>query len=153
MATTTFSGPIKAGTIRNTTGTTLGSDYKNVGQVVMSQSEAVTQASGATTIIIPANSQILTITLSVNVIWTGGATTLGVGTTASATAFTAADAVAGGALGLIDVTSAALSANATRVNNLADVGSTDVKLLITSTNTGDGTGYLTVTYAQNNNLA
>jgi hypothetical protein len=119
----------------------------------MSQSEAVTQASGATTIIIPANSQILTITLSVNVIWTGGATTLGVGTTASATAFTAADAVAGGALGLIDVTSAALSANATRVNNLADVGSTDVKLLITSTNTGDGTGYLTVTYAQNNNLA
>ena len=26
MGTTTFSGPIKAGTIKNTTGTTLGSD-------------------------------------------------------------------------------------------------------------------------------
>ena len=37
MATTTFSGPIKAGTIRNTTGTTLGSDIKNTGQVVMAQ--------------------------------------------------------------------------------------------------------------------
>ena len=30
MATTTFSGPIKAGTIRNTTGTTLGTDVANV---------------------------------------------------------------------------------------------------------------------------
>lgn len=34
MATTTFSGPIKAGTIKNTTGTTLGSDVKNVGFTV-----------------------------------------------------------------------------------------------------------------------
>ena len=38
MATTTFSGPIKAGTISNTTGTTLGDNVKNVGQVVMTQS-------------------------------------------------------------------------------------------------------------------
>ncbi len=37
MATSTFSGPIKAGTIKNTTGTTLGSDVANVGQVVMTQ--------------------------------------------------------------------------------------------------------------------
>ena len=38
MGTTTFSGPIKAGTIKDTTGTTLGSDIKNTGQVVMAQS-------------------------------------------------------------------------------------------------------------------
>ena len=38
MATTTFSGPIKAGTISNTTGTTVGDNVKNTGQVVMSQS-------------------------------------------------------------------------------------------------------------------
>jgi len=31
MATTTFSGPIKAGTIRNTTGTTVGTDVANAG--------------------------------------------------------------------------------------------------------------------------
>ena len=37
MGNTTFSGPIKAGTIKNTTGTTLGSDVANVGQVVMAQ--------------------------------------------------------------------------------------------------------------------
>ena len=31
MATTTFSGPIKAGTISYTTGTTVGTDVKNIG--------------------------------------------------------------------------------------------------------------------------
>ena len=41
MASTTFSGPIKAGTIANTTGTTLGDNVKNVGQVVMTQSSDV----------------------------------------------------------------------------------------------------------------
>ena len=41
MGTTTFSGPIKAGTIKETTGTTLGSDVKNTGQVVMSQQFSV----------------------------------------------------------------------------------------------------------------
>ena len=35
MATTTFSGPIKAGTIKDTTGTTVGTDKANVGFVLM----------------------------------------------------------------------------------------------------------------------
>ena len=38
MANTTFSGPILAGTIKNTTGTTVGTDVKNTGQVLMAQS-------------------------------------------------------------------------------------------------------------------
>ena len=38
MANTTFSGPILAGTIKNTIGTTVGTDVKNTGQVVMAQS-------------------------------------------------------------------------------------------------------------------
>ena len=33
MANTTFSGPILAGTIKNTTGTTVGANVKNTGQV------------------------------------------------------------------------------------------------------------------------
>ena len=41
MATTTFSGPVKAGTISNTTGTTVGTNMANVGSVLMSQTEAV----------------------------------------------------------------------------------------------------------------
>jgi hypothetical protein len=40
MATTTFSGPVKAGTISNTTGTTIGTNIANVGQVVMTQTFA-----------------------------------------------------------------------------------------------------------------
>ena len=31
MATTTFSGPVKAGTINNTTGTTVGTNVANTG--------------------------------------------------------------------------------------------------------------------------
>ena len=150
MASTTFSGPIKAGTISNTTGTTLGSNVKNVGQVVMCQSQAVTQASGTTNIVIPANSQIVAIELSVDVIWNGAASTAGIGWTGDATALTAAAAVAGGTLGIISATA---GADATRVNNWADVGTTDRRILVTSTNTGAGEGFLTVRYVQNNNLS
>ena len=70
MASTTFSGPIKAGTIANTTGTTLGDDVKNTGQVVMCQSVAVDQtATGTeTNIVLPANSQIVGAELSLSLI-------------------------------------------------------------------------------------
>ena len=64
MGTTTFSGPIKAGTIKETTGTTLGSNIKNTGQVVMAQTFSVDLSGGAvaaqvTDVVIPANSQII----------------------------------------------------------------------------------------------
>ena len=66
MGNTTFSGPIKAGTIKETTGTTLGSNIKNTGQVVMAQtfSTGTALAGGAsaanvTDVVIPANSQII----------------------------------------------------------------------------------------------
>ena len=70
MGTTTFSGPVKAGTISNTTGTTLGKDVKNTGQVTMAQTfstgtslSAGASAANATTVVIPANSQIIDIVL------------------------------------------------------------------------------------------
>ena len=152
MASTTFSGPIKAGTISNTTGTTLGDDVKNTGQVVMCQSVAVTQAatSTETDIVIPANSQIVAAELSVTAIWSGGASTTGLGFVGNATALTAAGAVAGGTLGIVSITA---GANAARVANYADVGTSDVRILLTNTNTGTGTGFLTVRYIQNNNLS
>ena len=64
MANTTFSGPILAGTIKNTTGTTVGTNMKNTGQVVMAQSFAIDLSGGAiaaqaSNVIIPANSQII----------------------------------------------------------------------------------------------
>ena len=150
MGTTTFSGPIKAGVIKETTGTTLGSDVKNTGQVVMAQSQAITQVDGTTKIVIPANSQIVAIELSVTAVWDGAATTAGIGWTGDATALTAATAVAGGTLGIISATA---GADATRVGNWADVGTTDRRILVTNTNTGAGTGFITVRYVQNNNLS
>ena len=149
MANTTFSGPIKAGTISDTTGTTLGTNIKNVGQVVMAQSQAITQAVNTTNIVIPKNSQIVSIELSVTTAWDGAATTTGIGWDGGATTITAANAVAGGTLGIISVTA---GADATRVGNWADVGTTDRKILVTNTNTGAGVGFLTVRYVQSNNL-
>lgn len=154
MGITTFSGPVKVGDIKFTTGTTLGSDIANLGTVASTQVEAITQAGPAadgvytTSIVIPAGSTIISIGVYVNAVWSGAASTLGIGTTASATALTAAGAVAGGTLGLIAATA---GADATRVGNWANVGTTDVRIKVTSTNTGTGTATLVVTYVQNPN--
>jgi hypothetical protein len=66
MANTTFSGPVRAGNIIDTTGVTLGTNVKNIGPVVLTQSATValthlTTSATALGIIIPANSQILSV--------------------------------------------------------------------------------------------
>ena len=151
MATTTFSGPIKAGTISNTTGTTVGADMKNTGQVVMSQTVAVDQtaATDTTNIIIPANSQIVAMDLYVNTVWSTGTTTMGIGYVGTATAFTAATAVQGSTLGLIKISP---TASAAVVNRWTDIGTSDNRIIVTNGATGTGAGYLCVQYVQNNNL-
>jgi hypothetical protein len=147
MANTTFSGPILAGGIKNTTGTTVGTNMKNTGHVLMSQTEAVDQtaATSTTNIILPANSQLVSADLFVSVVWNGAATTTGLGYVGDATAFTAALGIAGGTLGIIKITA---GANKARVDAWADIGSTDRRLLLTHNNTGTGVGWLTVTYIQ-----
>lgn len=155
---TLFSGPLLAGTVFNSDGTgnlaTVGGTQgtANVGYVEMVQTIAITQASSAgTAIVVPSQSQILSIEVYVTAVWSGVATTFGIGSTASATAFTAAGAVDGSALGRVSVTP---GTSLTQINNWLDVGNTDVQFKVTSTNTGTGTGYLTVRYAQGmNNIA
>ena len=162
MGTTTFTGPIKAGNVLQSDGTgnlaSVGgyNGTANVGFAVMAQSQAITQATNGTDagvfttdIVIPADSQILSITLTVSTAWTGTASTLGIGTTASATALTAAGAVAGGTKGIVSASPGTVDA---AIANWTDVGSTDIQVLVTSTNTGSGVGVLTVTYIQSNNL-
>jgi hypothetical protein len=149
MATTTFSGPIKAGTIRNTIGTTVGTNVANTGFVTMAQS-IIVDITGASALnqrvaIVPANSQIIDVILNVTTANTDtGAATLSVGTAADANAFL--DAVNVKALG---TTHGTLDTEAT------NVGTTDLEILADFTGaTGDGTGAGTVTvvYLQNNNL-
>ena len=90
-------------------------------------------------------SQILSIDLMVTTAWTGAAKTCGIGTTASATALTTAGAVDGSALGRVVV---APGTGATQIGNWVNVGNTDIQVIVTSTNTGSGVGYLSVRYAQ-----
>lgn len=148
MGTTTFTGPVKAGTIPNTSGSTLGQDVRNTGWVLMAQSANITQASGATDIVIPANSQIVDIKVFVTAVFSGAATTFGIGTTASATFLTAAGALDAAAVGPLTATP---GTDATRNGNWIDVGTTDRKIAVTATNTGTGTATIVVTYLQNRN--
>jgi len=151
MGTTTFSGPIKAGTIRETTGTTLGSDVLNTGfvQMVQSKSVALTGATANTTVaVIPANSQIVDVKLDVITASDDtNAATVSVGTDANGTAFIASS-------------NAKAVARTTPVDaaipNLADIGTTDANVVAVFTATdGDGANgeaIVTVQYVQNNNV-
>lgn len=150
MGTTTFSGPIKAGTIKETTGTTLGSDIKNTGQVVMAQS-AVIDIIGAnastTCATVPANSQIVDVILNVTTAANDSVSaTVSVGTASDADAFIAtANVLATG------TTRGTLDTEAT------DIGTTDANVVATYTAGNDdgtvGAATVTVMYLQNNNLS
>jgi hypothetical protein len=156
MGTTTFTGPIKAGDVLNTTGTSVGS-IANVGFVVMAQSAPVEQATNVavaglykTNIVIPANSQILSISVLKTTAWSGAAQTINIGTNSTATQLAvAADNSLSTTLG---ITAIIPGNDATRVGNWKDVGADDVQIYALSTNTGTGVGIITVTYIQANNL-
>lgn len=151
MGKTTFTGPIRAGNILDTSGTTVGKDVRNVGSVVMVQHVAVTQAGSATalptSIVLPANSHILNIQLVVTTAWTGGATTISLGTSATAT-----ELVSGGAAGTIGISALTPGTDATRTANWDDTGTTDKRIFALSANTGSGVGTLTVRYIQAHDL-
>ena len=150
MGKTTFTGPIRAGNILNTSGTTLGQDVKNVGSVNLSQIFPVTQAGSATAlgteIVLPANTHILSINMLNTVAWSGAATTLSVGTTATATELVALTSMTVGLLGLNPGT------DATRAANWSDTGTTDKRIFVKSANTGDGVGSIAVRYVQAHEL-
>ena len=129
MGTTTFSGPIKAGSIKDTSGNTVGSDVANTGFALMAQS-AVIDIIGATNTAtvgtIPANSQIVDVILNVTTVANdSGTATVQVGHS-----------------GDTDGT---------------DIGTTDQQVTATYTGAnGNGTtgaATVTVLYIQNNNLA
>lgn len=153
MGTTTFSGPIKAGTIKETTGTTVGTDMKNTGQVVMAQTHAIDLSNGAlaavaTNIVIPANSQLVDIVFD-SITAASGATNISIGKVGgAATAYINVYAI-GTTVGRKYPTTQAGGALAWE-----DVGATDVRLNVTnSAATSAGELRITVLYQQNINLA
>ncbi len=153
MGTTTFSGPIKAGTIKNTTGTTVGTDVANVGQVVMSQTFSADLSGGAlaaqvTDVVIPANSQIIDCVIDI-ITAASGATNLSIGDTAGGPATILNTFPSGTDAGRVYPTTQAGAALAWQ-----DTGVSDRRLTVTATAaTNAGLVRFTILYAQNNNLA
>ena len=134
MATTTFSGPIKAGTIKNTTGTVLGSSVANVGQVVMAQTFSLDLSGGAVAAQVTAPS---------------GATNLSIGDTVGGAATILNTFGSGTAAGRVYPTTQAGGALVWQ-----DTGVADIRLTATaSAATNAGLVRFTILYQQNNNLA
>ena len=157
MGQTTFSGPILAGTIKSTTGTAVGTNVKNTGQVVMAQSfttgvdlDGGASAANTTTVIIPANSQIIDIVLDV------------VGVMVGATCVFSIGDVAGGNATFLNAFSITVASGAGRKYPTteaggaliwADTGASDLRLTWTSTGaTSNGEIRATVMYQQNSDL-
>jgi hypothetical protein len=152
MGTTTFSGPIKAGTIKNTTGTTVGTDMKNTGQVVMAQTHAIDLSGGAlaavaTDVIIPANSQLIDIVFD-SIVAASGATNISIGKVGGGAAIFVNTFAIGTTVGLKRPTTEAGGSLAWE-----DIGTTDVRLNVTnSAATSSGECRFTILYQQNINL-
>jgi|TARA_R110002167_G_C12217284_1_gene608421 hypothetical protein len=153
MANTTFSGPILAGTIKNTTGTTVGTNMKNTGQVVMAQSFAIDLSGGAiaaeaSNVIIPANSQIIDCIFDI-ITAANTSTNISVGF------------VGGAANALVNAytigTTAGRQYPTTKAGGALaweDIGTSDQRLNFTnSAGTNAGEVRITVTYQQNTNFA
>jgi len=154
MGTTTFSGPIKAGTIKNTTGTTVGDNVKNTGQVVMSQSIMIDSqvAAGTTTYnvgVIPDNSQLLGVTIRVAIASNaGGTATVSVGVVGKTTQFLIAN-----------TNVKAIAETKTLANGSLDTadrfsGDSQITATLISAGAAATAGQVTVTftYVQGNNL-
>jgi len=150
MANTTFSGPIKAGPISHTTGTVVGTDVKNTGHVVMSQSAEIKHTNTtdlSTNIVLPAKSHIIAIDVNVEVAFNGGgADTLDVGIVGNSDLYvdnadvSAIGPVALGVTGLC--------------TNWRNVGTSDVRVAMKYIDAGGGAGAgrarVTITYTQAN---
>ena len=140
MATTTFSGPIKAGSVRE------GSSA-NVGFVKMAQTATWTQSTTAadTGIVIPANSQITEIIINITTATT--AANISMGTTSdSDELFTAL--AAGTAANVFKYGSDGTKGD---TDTWANIGSSDVSIFIDFSAGTAGEGYVTVEYIQNIN--
>jgi len=134
MAFSTFSGPIRSGTVRYGTG-------NNTGVAVLSQSASL----GLTTsvaCVLPAGAQILNIFIDVTTTFTTGAT-LAVGDGTTAAKYVTAITTPTAGRQTITFTAAQLTA-------MSNIGTTDVAVTVTMAGTTAvaGAGFITVVYAQ-----
>ena len=149
MGSTVFTGPVLAGNVLNSDGSGnlagVGGDSgtQNVGFCSMVQVAAITQSStaAATTIVIPAQSQIIDIRVAVTTAWSGG--TLSIGTNSTSNQLASAIAAASLAQGMYIVPVTSLIA---AWNNTSSTQ--DVQIWVKSSAGTAGVGKLIITYAQ-----
>ena len=148
MANTTFSGPIRAGNIKNTTGTTVGSDIANVGYVVMMQTHSMDLsngaiAAGATNMVIPANSKIINCIVDLSTA-ANTTTNISVGDTVGGATTILNSLASGTTAGLKTVTT-----QGGGTGEWDNTGTADLKLTVTaSAATTAGVAVITIMYAQ-----
>jgi hypothetical protein len=150
MATTTFSGPVKAGTIKDTTGTTVGTDVANIGYTLMAQSaviDIIGTSVNTTVGILPPNSQVVNCILNITTANDDtNAASVTVGVNGNTNAFLTSTSAK--SIGLTQSTAIELIGT--------DVGANGVAVVAYFTATdGDGTNgaaTVTVLYVQDNNL-
>jgi hypothetical protein len=153
MGTTTFSGPIRAGNIKNTTGTIVGTDIANVGYVVMCQQHVLNLANGAvaaevTNIVIPANSKIVNIIIDLEAA-ADTTTNISVGDTVGGAATYVNAVPSGTTVGIKP-----LGASGGGTLAWKNTGTSDERLTATnSAGTATGSCVITVVYAQAFNTA
>ena len=149
MGTTTFTGPITAGDVLDTTGTTIGS-LRNVGYVEMCQiypvNQTTTETATATTIVIPANSTIVSIELITTVAWSSATTTYTISVGNSATATELVSATNANSVSKIALLPASLAQSALWINT----GPGDDQIWVKSGahSVTNGLGTLVVRYIQ-----
>ena len=146
MGASHFTGPLISGPILQTSGTTVGQDVADVGSVVLTQTQAITQIGTvtalATSIVVPAYSIIHAITLYTTTGWTGGNISIGTSATSTELVVTTAPTAVGVA-GVSPLT------DATRVGKWINVGTSDVRIFVlSSTNATGGVATLSVSYVQ-----
>ena len=144
MSFTTFSGPVRAGTVRYTTGTVPGL-LNNTGVVVLSQTANLALTTSAP-IVLPAGSQILNIFIDVTTTFTTSATlAVGDGTTADKYVTAITTPAAG---------RQTITFTATQLTAINNIGTSDVAITITmaGTTATAGAGFITVGYAQKTSL-
>ena len=151
MATTTFTGPVKSGNILSTTGTTVGTNIKNVGDIVLSQSGTINYDDTSATSLsftIPANSQIVGIEYHVETLFASSSTTtIAVGISTDADNYVAASNVT--------ATATSVDCEPAAAGRWTDIGSSDQTVYgIAVTNSATaGVARVVVNYLQARDLS
>ena len=140
MGFSTWLGPLRAGTVKDTTGTTVGY-IDNCGVANLSQSAALGLTTAATSIVIPAGSQIQAINIDVTTTLTTDAT-LAVGDGTTVDKYVSAITTPAAGRQSLTLTGAQLTA-------WKNIGTSDVIITVTMAGTTAvaGAGFITVIYA------